>query len=249
MKKIIFGNYGDNTIALIQWAHERQKKPVVVHVETGWAALTWVQRVQQGQALAQQYGFEIIGLVANPTFPEMVVDRGRFPSQKFQWCASFLKGLTFLQWADQVDSGCEAEIWLPSRRADSRARARLPKTIMTSDHFGGRKVVYPLCEYNNQSRDALIERAGFTPLYHRSLECEPCVHSNVADFQRMDDQSITRAAELEEVIEKPLYEPGRFGGRVGIKVVIEWAKGQPKQEETTLEALDMGCGASYGCGE
>ena len=81
--QIIFGNYGNNTIALIQWAHLHQKNNVyVVHVETGFAASEWQTQVKKGQALAKRYHFNAIALQANPGLPEMILDRKRFPSSQ-----------------------------------------------------------------------------------------------------------------------------------------------------------------------
>ena len=248
--QIIFGNYGNNTIALIQWAHLHQKNNVyVVHVETGFAASEWQTQVKKGQALAKRYHFNAIALQANPGLPEMILDRKRFPSSQFQWCVSFLKGLPFLQWLDQMDSSCEAEIWLPSRRADSRARVHLPEAIENSDYYGGRKVVYPLSRIDHHERDALVANSGLELLTHRSLECDPCIHSQLTDFSRLSEDTISRVAALECQLQRPMFNAKHFNGNEGIRTVVKWAHLQNKELENNLETYDMGCGAVYACGE
>jgi len=94
----VFGNFGNNTIALIQWCVEaRLNDVVVVHVETGWAADTWERRVSKAMAYIKESGFDSVLLKPKATFQEMVIDRRHFPSPKFQWCAGFLKGLPFFR--------------------------------------------------------------------------------------------------------------------------------------------------------
>ncbi len=248
---IIFGNYGDNTIALIQWAYEKALKDVrVIHVNTHWAAQDWDNRVAAGRELSKRYGFEPIELQSPTTFTEMVKGRESFPSQKFQWCAGFLKGLAFITWADKHDPTGEALIVLGSRRADSRLREDLEEYKQSSEHFGDRRVWYPLYQHSNRERDELITRAGFTVLNHRSLECDPCIHSQVADFQRMSVVDVEKLRILESRIHQPMFHPIDLGGAQYIEQVIQWAQQQQALENgKSLESFNMGCGALYSCGE
>ena len=113
---ILFGNYGDGTIALIQWAHENKVENVTVcHMETGFAAAdeSWQQRVQQGIALAQAYGFSTQTLKSVMTWSELVLKRQEFSSAQSPTCAGWLKGLAFLECLDENDSACQATIVLP----------------------------------------------------------------------------------------------------------------------------------------
>ena len=42
MEHLIFASYGNDSIALIQWAHERSLPDVhVAYTDTGWAADWW----------------------------------------------------------------------------------------------------------------------------------------------------------------------------------------------------------------
>ena len=48
MEHLIFASYGNDSIALIQWAHERGLTGVhVAYGDTGWAAEWWPARVEQ----------------------------------------------------------------------------------------------------------------------------------------------------------------------------------------------------------
>lgn len=248
---IISGNYGDNTVALIQWAYENKLSNLMVsHVETGWAAPNWGDRVSKGQALAKRYGFNAISIKAKASFQDLAEDRHAFPNQKFEWCAGFLKGLPFIEWADTIDDACEATVLLGSRRADSRARVNLPEFIKESEHHGDRRVWYPLYKHSDEERDALIKRADFDLLGHRSLECDPCIHSKAADFCRLDTKTIVCLKRLEKELDKPMFDPRNHDGAKGIEAVVTWAKKQKKTRKyKSLEFFDMGCGAPFGCGE
>ncbi|MGB6976204.1 MAG: phosphoadenosine phosphosulfate reductase family protein [Gammaproteobacteria bacterium] len=248
---IIFGNYGNNSIALIQWAYENKLTEVsVVHVETGWAAQEWAEQVQRGQTLARRYGFTPITLAAPATFQQLVLDRGRFPSHKFQWCAGFLKGLPLIEWLDEVDASATATILLGSRRADSRARMQLPEFIESSEHFGERRIWHPLFKQDDLTRNALIQRAGIEVLAHRSLECDPCIHSQIGDLQRLSLGTCQRVANLEKQVQQPLFAPETFGNAQNIEQAVVWAKQQPRMTDThSLEKFDLGCGAFFACGE
>jgi 3'-phosphoadenosine 5'-phosphosulfate sulfotransferase (PAPS reductase)/FAD synthetase len=225
---IIFGNYGNNTIALLQWCCLQGLVDVhVININTGWSEKNWGQRVLCAQKLAKKYNFIPITLKPQADFSSLVIDRQQFPSTKFQWCAGFLKGLPLLAWADEVDPGCEAIILMGSRRQDSRLRADLPEFIEQSEHFGGRKVWYPLFDHSDQQRNELITAAGFEVLEHRSLECNPCIH----DFSLLTDYSAQRCTQLEKLLKQSMLDGSKHLNLSG------------------LEIFDMGCGSIYGCGE
>jgi 3'-phosphoadenosine 5'-phosphosulfate sulfotransferase (PAPS reductase)/FAD synthetase len=241
--QIIFGNYGDNTIALIQWAHANSLKVSVVSVETGWAALSWREQIERGQALAQGYGFETVSLKPTLSFQDLVRDRKSFPNLKFQWCATFLKALPFLAWLNQVDDRCEATILLGSRRADSRARIHLAEYVEESEHYDNRPLWFPLCHFSNQMRADLIQQAGFMPLNHRSLECDPCIHSQVQDLHRLEQNSVLQTLSLEQEIHATLFHKP-------LDELIATSKQDPVTcKSQVLEVFDMGCGSRYACGE
>jgi Phosphoadenosine phosphosulfate reductase family len=250
MIHFIFGNYGDNTIALIRWAYENKLSNVsVIHVETGWSACDWQQRVARGQQFAQACGFNMVTLTPKANFVNLVLDRGSFPSVKYQWCASFIKGLPFLSWLDETDPTCEGIIILGSRRADSRARAQLIEFIPESEHYGDRKVWFPLFDHDDELRDALVKRAGFELLHHRSLECNPCIHSKTSDFCRLDQHAIQRLDRLETELNQFMFTPKGEVQTKDIHSVIKFAMLQPDRNHSSLEDYDMGCGSYFACGE
>jgi 3'-phosphoadenosine 5'-phosphosulfate sulfotransferase (PAPS reductase)/FAD synthetase len=247
---VIFGNYGNETLALMQWAHEQQLSPVtVVHIETGWAADGWQIRVEQGQVYAQQCGFTVVGLPAKKNFMQLMVQQNNFPTTKFQWCAGFLKGLAFLDWLDKVDPAATATILIAQRRALSRAQANMPEFVAESGHYGDRKVWYPLFDASDETRDQLLKRAAFPLLPHRSLECDPCVNNSMADFKRLKHLDIEKTATLEHAVEKFMFASASYGNNQGIKQVVAWIKKNDTVSETNgSEQFDMGCGAPFGCG-
>ena len=247
---VIFGNYGDETIALMQWAHERQLAAVtVVHIDTGWAAAGWQARVEQAQAYAKQCTFKVATLPAKKNFAQLMKAQKNFPTTKFQWCAGFLKGLAFLEWLDQVDPAAEATILMGLRRAISGSHINLPEFVEESSQFGERKMWYPLFACSNEQRDRLIQSAGFEILNHRSLECDPCVNNTPIDFIRLQNADIEKTAMLEQQLDKFMFAPQSYGDSQGIKQVVAWIKKNDTVAKSNgSEQFDMGCGAPFGCG-
>lgn len=238
---VISGNYGNDTIAAIQWAKESAlASVVVVSIDTGWAAPSWPERVSKAEFFVKQCGYNTIRLIAAVTFAELVRDRKEFPTLNFTWCAGLLKGLPLLEWLDDVDPQCEATIIIGKRRASSHANLRLPEFIEDSEYHGGRRVWSPLYLHDNSQRDALITRAGFPILAHPSLECEPCVVSQAADLAQLSEQSIAKVAALENALGMPMFSSS-VGG---IAQRVQQAKENPCDEQ----ALVARCGMPFGCG-
>jgi hypothetical protein len=251
---VIFGHFADNTIALMQWAHQQNINNIVVaNVDTGWAAPEWQARVEIAQNFARSLGFKAVTLKAKASFSEMVLDRQQFPSQKFQWCAGFLKGLCLLEWLDEVDAFCEATMMLGSRRDDSRARQLLSEFIDSSEHYGERKVWYPLFDHSNVQRDQLVQAAGFECLYRRSLECEPCIHSDTRELANLSIDARQRLGELEVKTDATMFaQPIESLCASCPKSAKKITRTFPHAHEhgnPELENFDMGCGAPYVCGE
>src|SRR5687767_12234043 len=97
-------NFGDDSIALIQWAKEANLKHVtVVYIDTGWAASRWAERLKLGESYVRSLGFDYISIKSPITFENTILNRGEFPCSKFQWCSSILKGLPLLDWLNQID--------------------------------------------------------------------------------------------------------------------------------------------------
>lgn len=57
MEYVISASYGNDSMALMQWAHEHGLRGVtVVYCDTGWAAPNWELRIAEGEALALRLG-------------------------------------------------------------------------------------------------------------------------------------------------------------------------------------------------
>lgn len=250
---ILLSNFGDESIALIQWAREKQLKNVtVVSFVTGWEAPEWNQRIAKGMNWVQSIGFNYHYIEPPLSFSELMHEQGKFPTRKFQWCANFLKGLPLLSWLDDIDSNCAATILIARRQASSRANFDLVEHIEEEEKLGDRALWHPLYKHTNNERDILIQQAGFDILNHRSLECDPCVNSDANDVLRMDLSTIERTAQLEQAMKAQLLDETIYDG---LSDLLEIYKRRDKQEFTPStgiadqnELFDMGCGNTYGCG-
>jgi 3'-phosphoadenosine 5'-phosphosulfate sulfotransferase (PAPS reductase)/FAD synthetase len=243
---VISASYGNDSIALIQWAHERGLSDVhVVYCDTGWSAPNWPIRVIEGERFAKRLGFKThqsksIGM------EELVRIKKGFPGNAQQFCTAHLKGLPFLEWIDKADPECKAVVLIGKRRGESDARKNTREIIGEgSEYHGGRKVWHPLYAHSKESRNELLARAGFTPLPHRSLECNPCVNANREDFNRLTPGEIERVNNLEVEIGKPMFRPKRFGA-MGIYGVIQWAK--HGRDRGDIDAETGQCESLFGCG-
>lgn len=241
---VISSSYGNDSVAMIQWAKETGLSNVVVaYSNTHWGSPTWPKRVERGEALAHSYGFQTVRIDSRG-MPDLVRDRKGWPGNGQQFCTAELKGFPFLYWIDEADPGHAAVVLIGKRRAESKKRASTPEFIEASEYHGGRKVWHPLYLHTHEQRDELIARAGFEVLPHRSLECNPCVNANRSDFLRLTPGEIERVNDLEAEIGKPMFRPKRFNA-MGIHSVIQWAKfGRDRGD---IEAEEAECGSMFGC--
>lgn len=222
---ILSASYGNDSVALIQWAAEQQTPDVTVtYIDTGWAAAGWMGRVEKCEAWVTSLGFTPVRLKAEMGFEELMRHKKGFPNQRYQWCSGLLKGLPFLKWVDEFDPECKATVLIGKRREESRERADTPEFIDASEYHGGRRVWHPLYLHTESMRDALLRRAGFEPLPHRSQECAPCVNANRNDFKVLTDNDIERVKALEAEVGKTMFRPKRHMGAKGIVQVVQWAK-------------------------
>lgn len=250
---ILFGNYGNETIALLQWAIEthKAKDAFIVSIDTGWAAEGWLQRVSQAEDYAAQHGITPIRLRAPASFATLVRDRKTFPSKKFQWCAGMLKGITFNAWLDEIDPLGEAIIMLGKWQQAVLFATEITEFIEQSEYYQQRKVWHPLIHHSLAQRNELIMRAGFTVLEHRSLECDPCIHSSRADLARFAPKDIAKTAELEGEINQTMFPTFAENGYNDIVQLTAQARNQIAHEPSLSyqESFAMGCGVPWGCGE
>jgi len=242
---VISSSYGNDSVALIQWAHEQNLPDVTVaYCDTGWSAPYWPQRVIEGERLAKSYGFKTVQC-KSLGMPELVRMKKGWPGNGQQFCTAHLKGLPFLQWIDEADPTVQAVVLIGKRRAESEARKDTPEFIESSPYHGGRKIWHPLYQFSDEQRNELLGRAGFTPLPHRSRECNPCVNANRGDFLRLTPGEIERVNDLEVEIGQPMFRAKRFGA-MGIHGIMVWAKDGKKRASTDEEEAE--CASLFGCG-
>jgi 3'-phosphoadenosine 5'-phosphosulfate sulfotransferase (PAPS reductase)/FAD synthetase len=238
-------SYGNDSVAMIQWAHEKGAIDITwAYCDTGWAAPHWPQRVEAGEALAHSYGFTTVRC-KSMGMPDLVRMKKGWPGNGLQFCTAHLKGVPFLQWIDEADPDCKAVVMIGKRRAESEARKNTPEYIHKSDYHGGRAVWHPLYAHTDEERNALLARAGFDVLPHRSLECNPCVNANRSDFLRLTPGEIERVSDLEVEIGKPMFRPKRFSA-MGIHGVVVWAK--DGRTRSKFDDEEEQCASAFGCG-
>ena len=242
---VISSSYGNDSIALIRWAKEKRLPDVTVaYCHTGWASPRWASRVLAGEDLAVTYGFKT-HTCRSMGMPALVRERKGFPGNGMQFCTTHLKMVPFLEWLDKADPERKAVVLIGKRRAESERRKDTTEFIEASEVHGERKVWHPLYLHNDFERNVLLRRAGFEPLPHRSLECNPCVNANRADFLRLTPGEVERVNDLEAEVGKPMFRPKRFNA-VGIHGVIRWA--QQGRDRASIDDEEAECASLFGCG-
>lgn len=234
----ISSSYGNDSIALIQWARENQLPNVtVVFIDTGWSAPGWLDRVARCEEWVRSIGFATVNIKPEVQFEELMRIKKGFPSQKFQWCSSFLKGLPFLTWIDEQDPDNRAMVLIGKRREESNERANIDEYVYGSIYHGGRTLRHPLYLHLEAQRDELIHRAGFEVLPHRSKECSPCINANKPDLIQLTRPEIDRVKALEADTGQTMFRVKKKGGARGIEQVIQWAysgRGKFNKDQGTL---------------
>ncbi|MDE2096584.1 MAG: phosphoadenosine phosphosulfate reductase family protein [Patescibacteria group bacterium] len=244
---VIKASYGNDSVALIQWAAENELEHVaVLYNDTGWAKRDWLSRVEELENWVSRLGFDphrtsSIGLEA------LVRKKKGWPRQGIQFCTAELKMAPTRKWLDENDPYALSTSVVGVRREESANRASHPEW---SVGFDGQTVWAPLVRHTTQDRDDLLKRAGVEPLPHRSSECFPCINANRADIVQLSEDE-GRVAEI-EALEKDLgftakgsprtmFRPYRYMGATGIREIVRWAKSPRGKFE-----LDDGEGGS-GC--
>lgn len=238
---VIFVSYGNDSIALIQWAREQELTGVaVVFTDTGWMADGWLERVDRCENWVRSIGFtpyrtHSIG------FRELARRKKGFPTQRFQWCSYILKIEPGQRWLEEHDPDARAVCLVGVRREESQDRANFPEYLLNSANHGGRVLVAPFAHFTAEQRDELIRRAWFEVLPHRSRECR-CINSNRSDMRRFTDADWQAVAGIEQEIGKPMYRPQRHMGAVGANEVRKWAnspRGQYRPPEPVADAVEL----------
>jgi len=124
---VISSSYGNDSVAMIQWAREQGLTDVtVVFVDTGWSAPGWLDRVARMEAWVQSVGFSVVHLKAATGFEDLMLQKKGFPNQRYQWCSAMLKGIPFLNWIDEADPDCSAIVMIGKRRERIHRARRHP---------------------------------------------------------------------------------------------------------------------------
>lgn len=255
-KYVIFASYGNDSIALIQWAHEQGLRDVTcLYSDTGWAADWWLGRVEMGEALAASYGFatartESEGMLA------LIKRKKGWPAGggMGSFCTSELKVIPALNWLKANDPEGDAVCMTGVRREESTHRSDAPEHVSDSERHGGRDLWQPLVRHTDAMRDELILRAGWVPLPHRSMECFPCVNANIDDLRMLTEDRI----ELIDITERDMgmtgkgkprvmFRPARHKGAVGIRNVVEWASCLRERDQMEMFGSGAGCDSGF-CG-
>jgi hypothetical protein len=241
---VIFSSYGNDSCALIQWAHEWNLEGVaVVYSDTGWATEGWSARVAEKEEWARGLGFTPYR-TSSIGFRELARQKKGFPTQRYQWCSYVLKIEPGMRWLEDNDPHKSAICIVGARRAEAAdplsTRATFPEYLVRSENHGGRMMLAPMVDFNEAARNALLIRAGVEPLPHRSGECK-CINSNKADIKRFSEGDIAVINDAESEIGRPLFRPHRHMGATGIYEMVRWAnsprgKYEPEPEAETCNA-------------
>lgn len=239
---IVIANYGNESLALIQWAYEQQlPQLLVLSVATGWQASQWQSHLEDVFQFLENKGIAFKHVQARQTMAELVLDRGSFPTKKFQWCAPLLKGVILNAYLDEIDPTCEAKLYFGKRKEASRANQYLISGE-ESEHYNLRRLYYPLLDYTLDERDQLLIRAGFRPLSQPSHECFPCIHTQTQHLNAISATDLKKVQALENQLNTSMFS-------APIAVLRESAQHASTITSKASELYDMGCGSIWGCGE
>jgi 3'-phosphoadenosine 5'-phosphosulfate sulfotransferase (PAPS reductase)/FAD synthetase len=232
--RVIFASFGNDSVALTQWAYEHGLKDVTVaYTNTGWAAKKWSERVQRGRAWAESLGFQTVEIpsMGMAALVEMKQAWPRGGGGKYQFCTEHLKELPARVWLAQVDPNHETICMTGVRREESANRADFPEWTEESESHGGRILHAPLVRHTEAERNALIQRTPLELLPHRSKECYPCVNARQGELAAMDEPAIVKVEVIEQRAginskgnPRVMFSPKRHGGAVGIRAVVEAAR-------------------------
>lgn len=231
---VIFASYGNDSVALIQWAHEHGLQDVTVaYSDTGWAAKKWPDRVERGETWAQSLGFKTVRLQSMGMHALVRMKKAwpRGGGGKYQWCTEHLKQAPAQAWLDTVDPEKDAVCLVGIRREESANRADFPEWTEESEEHGGRVLHAPLVRHREAERNTLIAKTPMELLPHRSKECWPCVNARVPELKAMDEPAIIRVEALEVEMgtnskgnARVMFSPKRHRGAIGIRAVVQDAK-------------------------
>lgn len=240
---VIFASGGNDSVALVQFAYEEGLRNVAVaYSNTGWASPEWPERIEWFKVWVQALGYEFYEIPSEGM--ETLIRRKKgWPANRPKFCTYELKIAPAKAWLDKIDPDKEAEVMVGVRREESAARREWPRLIPSSENHGGRSLLSPLVDHTEIDRNALLERAGWKPLPHRSKECSPCVNANRTDFRHLSEADIDKVRRNEQETGRNMFRPHRFKGAAGIDEVMRWARSDRGQYQPACSGCDSGmCG-------
>lgn len=255
MNYVIFASFGNDSIALIQWAHEQKLEGVtVLFNDTKWASTEWPHRVKSCQKWVETLGFTN-ATTSSIGMERLVAQKKGWPRQGIQFCTVELKIKPAIGWLEVNDPDKKLTCLTGVRRAESSNRKDAAEFIESSPNHGDRKLWQPLVHHTDAMRDELINRAGFKPLPHRSMECFPCINSNREDLRLLaqDESRIAHIESMETAMgftskgkPRTMFRPYRYMGATGIREIVRWAlseRGKFSLDDGTGSGCDSGfCG-------
>jgi 3'-phosphoadenosine 5'-phosphosulfate sulfotransferase (PAPS reductase)/FAD synthetase len=230
----IFTSYGNDSIALIQWAHEQGLEDVwAVHSSTGWAASYWAGRVLKAENWVESLGFKA-RRTGSEGMENLVRRKKAWPrggGGKYQFCTEALKKAPANEWMDRHDPEKQATVITAIRRCESKNRSTAPEWVTASENHGGRELWQPLVRWSDNMRDERIERTPFRVLPYKSKECWPCVNAGKKELRHLEPERIELIDLVEQEMgtnskgnKRVMFSPARHNGAVGIRAVVEDAK-------------------------
>jgi hypothetical protein len=254
MSNVIFSSCGNDSVALIQWAFENNLTDVVVaYSDTQWASPDWPERVDRVSVWVESNGGKFV-VIPSEGFKNLVKRKQAFPANGMGFCSYELKIKPAMEWLDDFDPEKKSVCYTGVMRIESQARKNWPLVKEDSPNHGGRKLVSPLAEMSVSERDALLNRAGFEVLPHRSMECSPCINASIRDLQHIHDTDVIKVINLEnemgvgKVSGKPKYmfRPEKVSGAEGFAQVKHRADQGGGSYSPDQEDL-FGCSSGF-CG-
>jgi 3'-phosphoadenosine 5'-phosphosulfate sulfotransferase (PAPS reductase)/FAD synthetase len=233
MEYIIFSSGGNDSVALVQHAKDIGiDNAIVAYNDTMWAHPLWDKRMALVKKHAESLGFEYV-VVKSKGFKQMVKDKKGFPmaASRMSFCTQVLKTIPTLEWLKNNDPHRKMTCCAGVRREESENRKYHPEWLYMTKLYEGRKRWFPIVDLLEKERNVLLNRAGFEPLPHSSLECFPCINSNRKDLRllaTMPDK-IDEIELLETIMGytskgKPrvMFRPRNYMGATGIREVVKW---------------------------
>lgn len=251
---IIFTSCGNDSVALLQWAFEQKLTDIIAaYSDTKWASPEWATRVKEVKKWVERNSGKFI-TIDSEGFPNLVRRKKAFPANGMGFCSYELKIKPAMEWLETFDPEKKAVCYTGVMRIESENRKDWPLVKLNSPNHGGRTLKSPLADMTLDERNALLKRAGFEILEHRSMECSPCINATIKDIQQVSQADLIKVVNLEIEMgvgersgnPKYMFRPHRMQGAKGFAQVKEWAdrgggKYTPNQEDM------FGCNSGY-CG-